>query len=196
MNRIAEIERQTGETQISLRLNLDGTGEHRVNTGIGFFDHMLTLVAVHGLFDLEVRCQGDLHVDSHHTVEDVGIALGQACHQALGNRERLRRIGVSYVPLDESLARVVIDLSGRGFLRLQAELSHVQAGQFPGELVEDFFQAFAINSKSTIHAELLAGRNGHHQIEVLFKALARALRAAAEVDPRQSGIPSSKGILV
>jgi imidazoleglycerol-phosphate dehydratase len=196
MSRRAQVERKTGETDVTVELNIDGQGIHEISTGVGFFDHMLTLLAVHGLFDLKVTCRGDLEVDPHHTVEDVGIALGNAFLQALGDRKGILRIGFSYVPLDEAMARTVVDLSGRGYLALEADLGQVQAGDFPGELVEDFLYAFAVNARTTIHTTLLAGRNGHHKIEVIFKSLARALRQAVELDPRQPEIPSSKGVLV
>ncbi len=196
MNRTAQIKRATRETDVEVDLNLDGKGQHEISTGVGFFDHMLILFAVHGLFDLKIRCHGDLDVDPHHTVEDVGIALGKAFLRALGERKRIHRIGFSYVPLDEALARTVVDLSGRGYLSLDADFEGVRAGDFPGELVEDFLYAFAANAKVTIHCALLTGRNGHHKIEVIFKSLARALRQAAEPDPRQPDVPSSKGVLV
>ena len=196
MSRLAHIERKTGETNVQVDLNVDGRGEHDISTGVGFFDHMLTLLAVHGLFDLRVKCQGDIEVDAHHTVEDVGIALGAAFLQALGDRKGIQRIGFSYVPLDEALARTVVDFSGRGYLALDADLDQVQAGEFAGELVEDFLYAFVANAKATLHATLLSGRNGHHKIEVIFKSLARALRRAVELDPRQPEVPSSKGVLV
>ncbi|KAA0230447.1 imidazoleglycerol-phosphate dehydratase HisB [candidate division KSB1 bacterium] len=196
MPRHATLSRKTGETEITVELNLDGSGQHDISTGIGFFDHMLTLLAVHGLFDLKVKANGDLHVDAHHTVEDTGIVLGAAFLQALGDRQGLVRIATSHVPLDEALARTVVDLSGRGYLHLEANFSSAQVGDFPAELVEDFLYAFVNNAKATMHVTLLAGRNTHHQIEVIFKSLARALREAAAIDPRQTGIPSSKGVLV
>lgn len=196
MSRQAHIERKTGETEVRIELNIDGRGTAEVSTGIGFFDHMLAILAHHGLFDLKIHCKGDLDVDFHHTVEDVGIALGDAFFKALGDRKGIRRIGASYVPLDEALARTVVDLSGRGYLRLEGDLNNTRAGEFPGELVQDFLYAFATNAKATLHSTLLAGRNGHHKIEVVFKSLARALRQAAEIDPRQPDIPSTKGVLV
>ncbi len=196
MNRHASLTRTTAETEISVALQLEGGGQHDISTGIGFFDHMLTLLAVHGLFDLRVKARGDLQVDAHHTVEDTGIALGTAFLEALGNRQGLHRLAVSYVPLDEALARTVVDVSGRGYLHLDASFSNSQAGDFPSELVEDFLRAFALNAKMTLHVTLLAGRNTHHQIEVIFKSLGRALRQAVALDPRQPGIPSSKGVLV
>ncbi len=196
MNRHASLTRTTAETEISVALQLEGSGQHDISTGIGFFDHMLTLLAVHGLFDLRVKARGDLQVDPHHTVEDTGIALGAAFLEALGNRQGLHRIAVSYVPLDEALARTVVDVSGRGYLHLDASFSNSQAGDFPSELVEDFLRALAINAKMTLHVTLLTGRNTHHQIEVIFKSLGRALRQAVALDPRQPGIPSSKGVLV
>ncbi len=196
MNRHASLTRKTGETEIVVELQLDGSGQHEIHTGIGFFDHMLTLLAAHGLFDLRVKARGDLQVDPHHTVEDTGIVLGTAFLQALGDCQGLQRIATSYVPLDEALARTVVDVSGRGYLHLQANFSSSRAGDFPSELVEDFLRAFALNAKMTLHVMLLAGRNTHHQIEVIFKSLARALRQAVALDPRQPGIPSSKGTLV
>ncbi|MDZ7266277.1 MAG: imidazoleglycerol-phosphate dehydratase HisB [candidate division KSB1 bacterium] len=196
MTRHASLTRTTAETDIAVALQLEGSGRHDISTGIGFFDHMLILLAVHGLFDLTLKARGDLQVDAHHTVEDSGIALGAAFSEALGDRQGLHRIATSHVPLDEALARTVVDVSGRGYLAFEARFSSSQVGDFPSELVEDFLRALASHAKITLHVTLLAGRNTHHQIEVIFKSLGRALRQAVAIDPRQPGIPSSKGVLV
>ncbi len=185
--------RKTSETEISLTLGLDGKGGAKVKTGIPFFDHMLNLFAKHGLFDLEVKAKGDLEVDLHHTVEDVGIVLGQALASALGKKEGIRRYGASYVPMDETLARVVVDLSGRPYLELRGLNRRGRAGNFPAQLVEEFLRALSVQGGMNLHAEILYGRDVHHQIEAIFKALARALQDAVKRDSRVRGVPSTKG---
>lgn len=196
MSRQASVERKTSETQIALRVGLDGTGCSDCHTGIGFFDHMLDLFARHGLFDLTVSAQGDLDVDFHHTVEDVGIALGQAFTRALGDKSGIRRYGCMHVPMDEALVRVVLDLSGRPFLAYEAPIA-VEAigGNFSFQLVEEFLRAFSTHAGMNLHVSVLAGRDAHHMAEGVFKALARALDEATSRDPRVQGIPSTKGIL-
>ena len=193
--RVAEVARKTRETDIRLSLGLDGAGRSRVATGIGFFDHMLTALATHGRFDLAVRCKGDLHVDAHHSVEDVGIALGQALARALGDKKGIVRFGHAYVPLDEALSRCVIDISGRPYLHYDATFKARQLGTMPTELFEDFFWALADHARISIHLESLRGRNAHHIAETLFKSLARALSMAVSRDPRVKGVPSTKGSL-
>jgi imidazoleglycerol-phosphate dehydratase len=193
--RRVSIARKTAETDIQLTLNLDGEGRARVSTGVGFFDHMLTALAKHGGFDLDVRCRGDLHVDAHHSVEDVGIALGQAVIRALGDKAGIVRFGHAYVPLDEALSRCVIDISGRPYLHFDATFKARQIGTMPTELFEDFFWALADHGRLSIHLEALRGRNAHHIAESLFKATARALSMAVARDPRVKGIPSTKGTL-
>jgi imidazoleglycerol-phosphate dehydratase len=193
--RTASIERKTRETDIRLSLGLDGSGRSRVRTGIGFLDHMLTALATHGRFDLDVRCKGDLHVDAHHSVEDVGIALGDALREALGDKRGIVRFGHAYVPLDEALARCVVDLSGRPYLHYDVTFKARQVGAMPTELFEDFFWALADHGRLNIHLEAIRGRNAHHIAETLFKALARALSMAVARDPRVGGVPSTKGSL-
>jgi imidazoleglycerol-phosphate dehydratase len=193
--RQAKIARKTKETAISLALDLDGAGESKVDTGIPFLDHMLNLLARHGFFDLEVQAKGDLAVDDHHTVEDIGICLGQALNQALGDKSGLRRFGHAVIPLDEALAEVTVDLSGRSFLVMNSRLGKHRVGTFSPELVHDFFSAFVSNAAITLHINVPYGRNAHHKIECIFKALARALAEACSLDPRQKGIPSTKGTL-
>lgn len=193
--RSARIERKTAETDIELEFCLDGSGAWEVETGIGFFDHMLAAFARHGLFDLQVRCQGDLEVDPHHTVEDVGICLGLAVAQAIGDKAGIQRFGHSYVPMDEALARAVIDLSGRAYLVLEAGFQEGQVGGFPVSLTREFFRAVADNAKINLHLELLRGDNDHHGIEALFKACARALDQATLRSERIRGILSTKGSL-
>jgi imidazoleglycerol-phosphate dehydratase len=194
--RIAEVSRSTAETQIRVKLNLDGTGRAQLASGIGFFDHMLDQIARHGLIDLEVECQGDLHIDGHHTVEDVGITLGQAVAQAVGDKKGIRRYGHAYVPLDEALSRVVIDFSGRPGLQFHVPFTSGMVGAFDTQLTYEFFQGFANHAGVTLHIDNLRGVNAHHQAETVFKAFARALRAALELDPRSVGvIPSTKGSL-
>jgi imidazoleglycerol-phosphate dehydratase len=189
------VERKTRETDIRLRLDLDGEGKSRIATGIGFFDHMLTAFSTHGRFDVELRCKGDLHVDAHHSVEDVGIALGQALREALGDKKGIVRFGHAYVPLDEALSRCVIDLSGRPYLHYDVTFKARQIGEMPTELFEDFFWALADHGRLNIHLEAIRGRNAHHIAETLFKSAARALSMAVARDPRVKGIPSTKGSL-
>ena len=194
--RTAEVSRTTAETRIHVRVNLDGSGEARLNTGIGFFDHMLDQIARHGLIDLEVRCDGDLHIDGHHTVEDVGITLGQAFARAVGDKKGIRRYGHAYVPLDEALSRVVVDLSGRPGLVCQVKYQRDQIGSFDTELFGEFFRGFVNHAGVTLHIDNLRGDNAHHQAETIFKAFGRALRMAVEPDPRMAGVtPSTKGTL-
>ena len=194
--RTAEISRRTNETQIEINLDLDGRGQHAVSTGIGFLDHMLTHLAVHGLFDLSVQATGDLHIDSHHTVEDVALALGQAFDQALGDRKGIIRMGDCYAPMDETLAHVAVDLSGRPYSVFQAEWHTPYVGNIPTTLFAHFFESFAVTSRSNLHARILYGRDDHHQAEALFKAWARALDTATQLDPRRAGVvPSTKGTL-
>jgi imidazoleglycerol-phosphate dehydratase len=195
-SRGARIERNTSETQIELTLELDGSGQARVETGIGFFDHMLTLFARHGLFDLQLRAVGDLHVDFHHTVEDVGIVLGQAFRQALGDKSGIRRYGHQVLPMEESLVTVAVDLSGRTMVVYRAEMPTPKIGEFDSELVQDFWLSLADQLGCNLHVLLHHGRNSHHIAEAIFKGAARALRQAVERDPRQIGIPSTKGTLV
>ena len=194
--RTAEVSRDTAETKIKVRLNLDGTGESKLATGIGFFDHMLDQIARHGLIDLDVQCEGDLHIDGHHTVEDVGIAIGQAVKQAVGDKRGLTRYGHSYVPLDEALSRVVVDFSGRPGLVLDAKFTSGTIGQLDTQLIHEFFLGFVNHALVTLHIDNLKGANAHHQAETMFKAFGRALRMALERDPRMAGtIPSTKGTL-
>lgn len=194
--RTAEISRQTNETQITVKLNLDGSGQHEIATGIGFFDHMLTHLAVHGLFDLTVQAHGDLEVDTHHTIEDVALALGQAFDKALGDRRGIVRMGDCFAPMDETLAHVAIDLSGRPYAVIQADWHTPYIGNIPTTMFPHFFESFAVTARCNIHARILYGRDDHHQAEALFKAWARALDIATQVDPRRAGaIPSTKGSL-
>ncbi len=196
MNREALIERNTSETKIRLQLVVDGTGASEVATGIPFFDHMLTLFARHGVFDLELAANGDIDVDFHHTVEDTGITLGQALTKALGDKAGIRRYGFAYVPMDEALVRVVVDLSGRPFLAYNAP-KDVEAvgGMFSFQLVEEFLRALSVHGGMNLHVDVLTGRDAHHMAEGVFKALARALDTATQIDPRVQGIPSTKGVL-
>ena len=194
--RTAEVSRTTAETRIHVRVNLDGSGEARLNTGIGFFDHMLDQIARHGLIDLEVRCDGDLHIDGHHTVEDVGITLGQAFAKAVGDKKGIRRYGHAYVPLDEALSRVVLDLSGRPGLEYHVDYTRATIGSFDVDLFSEFFHGFVNHAMVTLHIDNLRGINSHHQAETIFKAFGRALRMAVEPDPRMAGVtPSTKGTL-
>jgi imidazoleglycerol-phosphate dehydratase len=193
--RRARVERKTRETDVVLVLDLDGEGRARARTGIGFLDHMLASLAAHARFDLDVRCRGDLHVDAHHSVEDVGIALGQALKQALGDKRGIARFGHAYVPLDEALARAVVDLSGRPWLHFEARFRAQRVGDLPTELLEDFFRALVDHGRFDLHLDLVRGRNAHHGAEALFKATARALAAAVALDPRVKGVPSTKGSL-
>ncbi len=195
-HRQAEVVRNTAETQITARVDLDGTGRATLSTGIGFFDHMLDQIARHGLMDLDIQARGDLHIDGHHTVEDVGIALGQAIYQAVGDKKGIRRYGHAYVPLDEALSRVVIDFSGRPGLVMNVPFKSGMIGTFDSQLAHEFFQGFANHAFVTLHIDNLRGENAHHQCETVFKAFARALRVAIELDPRSAGaIPSTKGSL-
>ncbi len=195
-NRVAEVRRDTAETKIRVRVDLDGSGIAKLATGIGFFDHMLDQLARHGLIDLEVECQGDLHIDGHHTVEDVGITLGQAFAKAVGDKKGLRRYGHAYVPLDEALSRVVVDFSGRPGLHMRVPFKAGMIGALDTQLVYEFFQGFVNHAGVTLHIDNLFGDNAHHQCETVFKAFARALRMALERDARMAGvIPSTKGSL-
>ena len=194
--RQSEIARNTLETRIKVRLNLDGSGQGKFSTGVPFLDHMLDQIARHGLIDLEVEAVGDLHIDAHHTVEDIGITLGQALAQALGDKKGLRRYGSAYVPLDEALSRVVVDLSGRPGLTFNVDFKRALIGSFDVDLVREFFQGLVNHALMTVHIDNLSGDNAHHQAETVFKAFGRALRMAAEPDPRAAGtIPSTKGSL-
>ncbi len=196
MNRTAEVSRNTAETKITARVDLDGTGRAKLDTGIGFFDHMLDQIARHGMIDLDIHAAGDLHIDGHHTVEDVGICLGQAVHQAVGDKKGIRRYGHAYVPLDEALSRVVIDFSGRPGLVMNVPFKSGMIGTFDSQLAHEFFQGFVNHAFVTLHIDNLKGENAHHQCETVFKAFARALRMALELDPRSVGvIPSTKGSL-
>jgi len=196
MMRTAEISRNTKETQIRVRLNLDGKGVAKLSTGIPFLEHMLDQVARHGMLDLEVDAKGDLHIDAHHTVEDIGITLGQAFFKAIGDKSGIRRFGHAYVPLDEALSRVVIDFSGRPGLVYDVKFTRALIGEFDADLVHEFFQGFVNHAQVTMHIDNLRGDNAHHQCETMFKAFARALRMAAEPDPRALGsVPSTKGSL-
>jgi len=193
--RSAEVQRHTLETRIRVKLDLDGSGKSRLATGIGFFDHMLDQIARHGMIDLEVEAQGDLHIDAHHTVEDVGITIGQALAKAVGDKKGVHRYGHAYVPLDEALARVVVDLSGRPGLVFEVPFVRGTVGEFDVDLVREFFQGLVNHAAITMHIDALRGDNAHHQAETVFKAFGRALRMAVEADPRASGIPSTKGSL-
>lgn len=195
MPRQASLERQTAETQIRLKLDLDGTGHSKIHTGIGFFDHMLTLFSKHGLIDLEVDAQGDLHVDQHHTVEDVGICLGKALAQALGDKRGIVRYGSKTLPMEETLVTSALDLSGRAWYVSHVSFPTEKIGEFDSQLIDDFWQAVSANALMNLHLVLHHGRNSHHIAEGLFKATARALREAVSIDPRQTGIPSTKGTL-
>ena len=195
MPRTGQIQRKTAETDIELSLDLDGSGNGQIATGVGFFDHMLTLLARHASIDLNVKAQGDLHVDQHHTVEDVGICFGQALKQALGDKSGVRRYGHFTLPMEETLATTAIDFSGRYYLVFQAEFPTAKIGEFDSELVEDFWQAAAANALCNLHVLVHYGRNSHHISEAIFKCTARALRMALEADPRMTGVPSTKGSL-
>jgi len=194
--REAQITRNTLETKIDVKLNLDGSGKSKLATGVGFFDHMLDQVARHGIVDLEVEAKGDLHVDAHHTIEDIGIAIGQALAQTMGDKKGLRRYGHAYVPLDEALSRVVIDLSGRPGLEYNVQFTRTMIGELDAQLVHEFFHGLTNHAQITLHVDNLKGDNAHHQCETIFKAFGRALRMAVEIDPRMQGIlPSTKGCL-
>ncbi|HVS37120.1 MAG TPA: imidazoleglycerol-phosphate dehydratase HisB [Gemmataceae bacterium] len=195
MGRTAVINRQTGETKIELRLDLDGSGKSTIATGVGFFDHMLTLLSRHGLIDLTVQATGDLHVDAHHTVEDVGICFGKALAEALGSKAGIRRYGDATVPMDETLATAAVDLCGRPFLVWKAEVPLETLGTFSSTLTEEFWRAVSSSAALALHVVVHYGRNTHHIIEAIFKATARSLREAAELDPRSPGVPSTKGVL-
>lgn len=195
MPRTATVTRKTAETDIVLSIDLDGTGKADIQTGLGFFDHMLTLLAGHSLIDLNVRCQGDLHVDGHHTVEDVGRALGTAVKDCLGDRRGIRRYGHAIIPMDESLATVAVDLGGRAAMVFAVDFPVATIGTFDAQLVEVFWESFAATAGANVHTILHHGRNGHHIAEAVFKAAARAIRMAVEADPRQRGVPSTKGTL-
>lgn len=195
MPRTAKIDRQTNETEITLELNLDGSGQAQIQTGVGFFDHMLELLTRHAAVDLSVTAKGDLHVDQHHTVEDVGICFGQAIKQALGDKAGIRRYGHFTLPMEETLVTTAIDLSGRYFMVFDADFPAHKIGEFDSELVEDFWQAAAANALANLHIVLHHGRNSHHISEAIFKGVARALRMAIEPDPRMPGVPSTKGTL-
>jgi len=195
MNRTASLERITGETAINIALNLDGSGQSQINTGIGFFDHMLTLFGKHGLFDLTVAAKGDIYVDGHHTVEDTGIVLGQALAKALGDKAGIKRYGTAFVPMDEALAMVSLDISGRPYLVFDAVLQNQQVGQFDSELTEEFLRALSVHAGLTLHVRLLSGKNTHHCIEAIFKAVGRALDEATQQDGRIKGVMSTKGML-
>ena len=193
--RKASLERTTNETTISVEVNLDGEGKSDIDTGIGFFDHMLVHLAKHGQFDITVKAKGDLVIDAHHTVEDVGICLGQAFLKAIGDPTGLTRFGHAVIPMDEALAEAAVDFSGRPYLVYRADVSKVKLGEFDAELAEEFFRAFAMNSRITLHVILRYATNVHHSVEVMFKAYARALSQALTIDPNQKGIPSTKGVL-
>ena len=193
--RKAEVSRNTKETRIAVKLDLDGAGQASIATGVPFLDHMLEQVARHGVFDLAISAKGDLHIDAHHTVEDVGIALGQAFAKAVGDKSGVRRYGHAYVPLDEALSRAVVDLSGRPGLEYNIKFSRARIGEFDVDLVHEFFQGFVNHAHVTLHVDNIKGSNAHHQAETAFKAFARALRMAAESDPRVEGVPSTKGSL-
>jgi imidazoleglycerol-phosphate dehydratase len=196
MSRIADITRHTNETNIRVVINLDGTGKTDLNSGVPFLDHMLEQITRHGLIDLSIHCKGDTHIDDHHTVEDIGITLGQAFAAALGNKQGIRRYGHAYVPLDEALSRVVIDFSGRPGLHMDVKFVRSMVGSFDLDLVYEFFQGFVNHALATVHIDNFKGHNAHHQVETIFKAFARAVRAAIELDPRMTGvIPSTKGCL-
>ena len=194
-NRTAKITRTTKETKISVKVNLDGAGSAKLDTGVPFLEHMLEQVARHGVMDLEVAARGDLHVDDHHTVEDIGITLGQAVGEAMGDKKGVRRYGHAYVPLDEALSRVVVDFSGRPLLTLNAHFPDAMIGRFATGLIHEFFQGFCNHALVTLHIDNLRGANSHHIAETIFKAFGRAVRMAAEADPRMLGIPSTKGRL-
>lgn len=195
-SRVAEVTRNTNETQIRVAINLDGTGQQKLNTGVPFLDHMLDQIARHGLIDLDIEAHGDLHIDAHHTVEDVGITLGQAFAKAIGDKKGIRRYGHAYVPLDEALSRVVVDFSGRPGLEFHVPFTRSMIGTFDVDLTHEFFQGFVNHALVSLHIDNLRGENAHHQCETVFKAFGRALRMAAELDPRSAGtIPSTKGSL-
>lgn len=193
--RIGKLIRTTNETRVEVELNLDGAGHAEISSGIGFFDHMLNLFAAHGQFDLKIICAGDLHVDGHHSVEDIGITLGVALQSALGDKRGITRYGTFFLPMDETLALVSVDISGRPYLVCEVGELAPTIGTFDTELVEEFFRALAVNAGLTLHAKILYGKNSHHKVEALFKALGRALKAAVTLDDKIHGIPSTKGVL-
>lgn len=193
--RTASIDRQTAETKITLQLNIDGSGKSEIKTGVGFLDHMLTLFAKHGLFDLNIKCDGDIQVDAHHTTEDIGICLGQAFREALGDKRGIVRYGHIVLPMEETLVTLAVDLSGRNYMVFNAPMTSPKIGEFDSELVEDFWYAFTSNAMCNLHVLMHYGRNSHHIAEAIFKAAARALRTATTQDPRQTGVPSTKGVL-
>jgi imidazoleglycerol-phosphate dehydratase len=193
--RTGEIARKTLETAVTVKINLNGTGKTDINTGVGFLDHMLTLLGKHSFMDIEVKAQGDLQVDSHHTVEDIGLALGQALKQALGKKEGIHRYGSCLLPMDEALAQIALDFSGRPFLVWNADIPRVMLGNMEAEMLEEFFRAVAMESALTLHVNLLYGKNTHHMAEAIFKGFARALAEAVAIDPRVQGVMSSKGTL-
>ncbi len=193
--RYGEVNRETAETKISISLELDGMGKTEIHTGIGFFDHMLNLFAAHGRFDLKVQCHGDIDVDGHHSVEDIGIALGQALKEALGDKRGIARYGTFYLPMDEALAFVSLDISGRPYLVYEGGEMAPMIGDYDTELTEEFLRALAVNAGLTLHAKVLYGKNSHHKVEAIFKALGHALRIAVLKDPRMDGVPSTKGVL-
>lgn len=195
MKRIAKVSRKTLETNITVEINIDGSGKSRLNSGIGFLDHMLDQISRHGLFDLEIEAKGDLHIDAHHTVEDIGITLGQAFTKAMGDRTGIRRYAHAYVPLDEALSRVVIDISGRPGLEFDSHFTRARVGEFDVDLIHEFFQGFVNHANVTLHVDNIKGENSHHQAETIFKAFGRALRIAVEIDKRVEGTPSTKGSL-
>lgn len=195
MARQAQVTRNTNETQISVSLNLDGSGQSSLATGVPFLDHMLDQIARHGIFDLEVAAKGDLHIDAHHTVEDIGITIGQAFAKAVGDKKGVRRYGHAYVPLDEALSRVVVDMSGRPGIEFKVDFVRARIGEFDVDLAHEFFQGFINHALVTLHVDNLRGDNAHHQAETVFKAFGRALRMAVELDPRMQGVPSTKGTL-
>ncbi len=194
-NRTATITRTTGETDVKVSINLDGTGNASIQTGVPFLDHMLTLFAKHGIFDLEVACKGDLHIDAHHSVEDIGICLGLALEKALGDKKGIVRFAHCYYPMDETLARVALDLSGRPYLVYKVRVKRERIGDLDAELVEEFWKAVVTHARMNLHVELLYGHNTHHIFEAIFKSSARALSAATRLDPRIQGVPSTKGVL-
>jgi len=195
MKRIAKVSRKTLETNITVEINIDGSGKSKLNSGIGFLDHMLDQISRHGLFDLKIEAKGDLHIDAHHTVEDIGITLGQAFTKAMGDRTGIRRYAHAYVPLDEALSRVVIDISGRPGLEFDSHFTRARVGEFDVDLIHEFFQGFVNHANITLHVDNIKGENSHHQAETIFKAFGRALRIAVEIDKRVEGTPSTKGSL-
>ena len=195
MTRVAKVHRKTNETNITVSLNIDGTGKVKIDTGIGFFDHMLHHIALHGLFDLDISASGDLHVDTHHTIEDVAIVLGQAFDKALGDKKGIVRSAHAIMPMDETLALIAVDLSGRPYSCVDVEWSTPMVGGIPTSMFEHFFESFAVSSRCNLHAQVMYGRDDHHKAEALFKALARALDTATQIVPRRVGIPSTKGTL-